>query len=251
MMFIQSQQSKSRVCLPRLSAHLFAATLLFGGVQATWGQDATESRWSTSNPPTPAMVHAPQKSEDNELRRLPPIDEEVTPEAKPSEAPQIEEQAKQPQVSSKPQSSLVSNEEADPVNWSSPKVVIGPETSTRTVSHEEVVSTDLPSMKASRYSSTSEAIPTAAPPKGQSRFSQAAPELPKQEVATQETTKPEDKPAANKPAEPVFARVFDEQVESSGITQPAVAAGEPSLSPIFACRLLGLRATKSESNTLR
>ncbi|PQO25925.1 hypothetical protein C5Y96_20945 [Blastopirellula marina] len=237
----QSQQSKSRVCLPRLSAHLAAATLLFGGVQATWGQDAAESRWSTNNPPTPAMVQASQKPQDQDLRRLPPIDQEVTSPAKPSSFTAIEQPAEKPQIAAQPQSAPLTAQNAEPVNWSSPKIVIGPEATTRTVSHEEVVTAPKQQMTPSRYSSAPETAQAAATNQGPSRFSQTAPESPKQEVA----------PEAEKPAAPVFARVFDEQVESSGITQPEVATEDTGLSPIFACRLLGLRATKSESNSVR
>lgn len=235
----QSQQSKTRVCLSRFSAHLAAATLLFGGVQATWGQDAAESRWSTSNPPTPAMVQASQKTQDSDLRRLPPIDQEVTPTAKPSSFTAAEKPAEKPQIAAQPQSAPPTGQNAVPVNWSNPNIVIGPETTTRMVSHEEVVEAPKTQRTASRYSSTPEATQAAATPQGPSRFSQAAPQTSQQEV----------EPEADKPAAPVFARVFDEQADSPGITQPEVATEDSGLSPIFACRLLGLRATKSESNS--
>lgn len=251
MTLMKSQKSKSQSRLPRLSTHLVAATLLFGGVQTVWGQDAGESRWSTSNPPTPAMVHTQQKPEDNGLRRLPPIDQEVKPEPKPSAVTATEKPTTPPQIAATPQSSPVADPKADPVNWSSPNVVIGPETSTRTVSHEEVVTAPKPQMTASRYSSAPEITPAAATPKGQSRFTQAAPAAPKKEVAPVASMPEVEKPAESKPAAPVFARVFDEQVESPGISQPEVATSDSGLSPIFACRLLGLRATKSESTTTR
>ena len=246
-----SQQSKSQSRLPRLSAHLVAVTLLFGGAHAVWGQDAGESRWSTSNPPTPAMVHMPQKPQDSGLRRLPPIDQEVQPGPKPSSFAATEKPAPEPQIAAIPQSSPAAEQKADPVNWSSPNVVIGPETAARTVSHEEVVATSKPPIKGSRYSSTPEITSAAAPPKGQSRFTQAAPATPKPEVAPIASPPAVEKPAESKPAAPVFARVFDEQVESPGISQPEVATSDSGLSPIFACRLLGLRATKSESTTTR
>lgn len=237
----QSQQSKTRVCLPRLSAHLFAATLLFGGVQTTWGQDAAESRWSTSNPPTPAMVQASQKPQDSELRRLPPIDQEVTQLANPSSMTASEKPAEKTQIAAQPQSATQTARQAEPVNWSSPNIVIGPESATRMVSHEEAVATPKQPRTASRYSSTSEVAQMATAPQGQSRFSQAAVETPQ----------PQDEPESSAPAAPVFARVFDEQTESPSLTQPEVATEDSGLSPIFACRLLGLRATKSESNSVR
>lgn len=247
MTLIQSQQSKSRVCLSRLSAHLVAATLLLGGVQTTWGQDASESRWSTSNPPTPAMVQTQQKPEDNGLRRLPPIDQEVTAEPKPSSVTPSEKPVDKPQIAAQPQPSAAEAEKADPVNWSSPNVVIGPEISSRTVSHEEVVTVPTPQSKPSRYSSAPEITQTAAAPKGQSRFTQAAPSV----SETPEKEKEEVAPEARKPVEPVFARVFDEETDSPGISQPEVATIDPSLSPIFACRLLGLRAIKTDETTTR
>ncbi|QDU75147.1 hypothetical protein Pan97_21700 [Bremerella volcania] len=240
MTLIQSQQSKTRVRLTRLSAQLIAASLLFGGMQTAWGQGA-ESRWSPSNPPTPAMVHMPQKPQDNGLRRLPPIDQEIAPKAEPSSVTPTEKPVEKPKIAAKPQSAALAAQKAEPVNWSSPNIVIGPETSARMVSHEEIVSVAKRQMKPSRYSSASETAPAAAAPTTQSRFTQRAAEKPKQEVESE----------ADKPAAAVFARVFDEEAETPGISQPEVATLDSGLSPIFACRLLGLRATKSESTTLR
>ncbi len=250
MMFIRSQQLKSRVNVLRLSAHLVAATLLLGGVQSTWGQ-AAESRWSTSNPPTPAMVHAAQKQQSGELRRLPPIDQESAPSQPPSSVTTTEEPADKPQIAGQPQSDPAVAKKADPVNWSSPKVVIGPEIETRTVSHEEVVAVEKPQAKASRYSSAPQITQTAAAPAGQSRFTQATNPAVSKEAEPKIEPASVDKPSDGKPSAPVFARVFDEQVEVPGITQPEAATGQSGLSPIFACRLLGLRATKSEANTVR
>jgi len=242
MTLIQSHKPKSETCLPRLTAHLAAVTLLLGGVQVAWGQTGTDSRWSTNNPPTPAMVHAPQKqAQDDGLRRLPPIDQEVTPDTKPTSVAPSANSGEKPEIAAQPQSTPGVGPKADPVDWSNPKVVIGPETSARTVSHEEVVTTPMPQRTASRYSSAPEISQEVVAPKGKSRFTQQPTEAPQKEA----------KPAKSKPAAPVFARVFDEEAESPGITQPEVASIDPSLSPIFACRLLGLPATKQDESTLR
>lgn len=240
MTLIQSHQSKSQVCFPRLSSHLLAVTMLLGVTQVAWGQDAA-ARWSTSNPPTPAMVHAPRNPQDNGLRRLPPIDQVGVTPPNPSSLTPSEQPADAPEIAGIPQSALLSGEKTNPVNWSSPNIVIGPETPGRMVSHEEIVDAPKRERKPSRYSNASQPTQTVSAPAGPSRFTQSAPAKPKQEV----------EPAAEKPAAPIFARVFDEEVESPGITQPEVATIDASLSPIFACRLLGLRATKSEANTLR
>ncbi|MBA2114903.1 hypothetical protein [Bremerella alba] len=242
MTLIQGHPLKSQVCLTRLSAHLIAAALLVGGMHSASGQDAAGQRWSTNNPPTPASVHASEKPQDKDLRRLPPIDQEGASTPKPSFITPSEKTAATPEIAAKPQSVAMPAKKADPVNWSSPKVVIGPEGSSRTVSHEELVAAPQPQIKKSRYSSALQPKPAVSASTGQSRFTQAAPEKPK----------PEAKPPASKSSAPVFARVFDEEFETPGITQPEVATtNDDSLSPIFACRLLGLRATKSEANTLR
>lgn len=242
MTLIQSRKPKSEARLSRFAAYLAAGMLVLGAAPIAWGQGATDSRWSTSNPPTPAMVHAPQKqAQDDGLRRLPPIDQEVTPNSKPTSVAATEKPGVKPEIAGKPQSTAGSAKEADPVDWSNPKVVIGPETSTRMVNHEEMVTTPMPQKSASRYSSAPEVSPKMAATQGKSRFTQKPAEAPKKEA----------KPAESKPAAPVFARVFDEETESPGITQPEVAAIDPSLSPIFACRLLGLPATKQDATTVR
>jgi len=240
MTLIPSQPMISRVRYLRTAAHLLMATLLWGSTQTAWGQGLGESRWSTSNPPTPAMIDPAKEPQDNGLRRLPPIDQEEAARPKPSSVTASEKPDTKPEIAAKPQSAPAIAQKAEPVDWSNPNIVIGPENSTRMVSHEEVVTAPQPKRKPSRYSSTPQPAQTAAP-KTQSRFTQAAAEKAPAQVER----------STEKPAAPIFARVFDEQVESAEITQPEVATGDSDLSPIFACRLLGLRATKSEATTVR
>ena len=220
--------------LPKMFSGLVLAATILGAVPSAWGQANGFSRWSSSNPPTPSQVAQPANQADEVPRRLPPVEEEVT--AKPS-TPSFGN-TEEARVAAQPQRRSPSAETAKSVDWSNPAVVIGPET--RQVSHEEV-------------------IPSAPEPSRNS-----ASTVPSGSRFTQSNVAPVDTESAPEPGsgKSVFARVFDETNEvadpsaeetaSDAAIESASEAGvEPKsadeeLSPIFACRLLGLRTTKAE-----
>lgn len=223
------------------------------------------SRWSTANPPTPAAIgvlpevsvpdvrvssRPPSPSADNSpvadngLRRLPPVEdtvEETPPVAEPNHSDLKPEEAptEQPQRSA--------SRPAGPVDWSNPHVVIGPQPTSRTVSHEEMISTPPEShAQASRYSRIAGAAL-------QADAEQLTAATESRYAEPQVTTVPQlaDEPQNSSTRQPVFARVFDETVPSDGLAEvpeeKVSTAGAPGkLSPIFACRLLGLPATKEQ-----
>ncbi|GAA4422129.1 hypothetical protein [Bremerella cremea] len=208
-----------------------------------WGQQLTASRWSTDNPPTPSLVDPQIKPSDAELRRLPPIDDQPPV---PTQTNTVSSAGVAPQVgpvAAKPQNASLPTHAADPVDWSRPSVVIGPEVSGRTVSHEEALTASQPQPGTnSRFASMPSLPKMPAPPAGGSRFTHSAP------PALPPVAAPEKK-AEKKPSQPIFARVFDEEVEQKELSQPEVAtSNDDGLSPIFACRLLGLPAIKAENN---
>lgn len=243
----QFHRSTSKNSVQQILTHLAAGCVAIGGIQAAWGQDTSGSRWSTNNPPTPAMIETQSQSNDAELRRLPPIEEEgTTPAAQPQKSAATAE-AKFA-AAAKPTPS-VTKPLADPVDWSNPSVVIGPEMANRPVSHEEIVAAPKP--RKSRYSSAPQPDAAPATASSGSRFSQTAPvETPSPAAAETE-----------KPSAAVFARVFDEEIESPvqedpamdqpEISQPELAETCGDLSPIFACRLLGLPKTQGEESAQR
>ncbi len=231
---------------------MFAGLVLTASTLATispvWGQYAGESRWSAANPPTPSLVDQANIPDDDQLRRLPPIDE-VSPPNQPSAptTPPTAVAKQEEKIAANPQNTAARAVTAPPVDWSNPSVVIGPEA--RMVSHEEVVAA--PRSRPSRYSeepATQVEMPAA---HAGSRFTQAPAAAP----VTQQT-----EPSA-KSENSVFARVFDESenhvekpvMPEANAPQPVgeVAAVDSDLSPIFACRLLGLPATKAEQTTPR
>lgn len=236
------------VGLSKMFAGLVLTASTLATISPVWGQYGGESRWSTANPPTPALVDQGNIPDDDQLRRLPPIDE-VSPSYQPPTpshpaAPQPAGAMREDKVAAKPQTAAADPALAKPVDWSNPSVVIGPEA--RTVSHEEVVAQ--PQVRPSRYSSESAASPQLPVSHGGSRFTQ-------EEVVAPVTQQAESSSASDSS---VFARVFDENEDNA--PQPEVAqpvAEEPApetlvvdsdLSPIFACRLLGLPATKGEDD---
>lgn len=221
--------------LPQVFATLVLTATVLGVVPTAWGQGDGFSRWSSSNPPTPSQVAQPGNQANDVPRRLPPVEEEV---ASKQWTPSFDE-AGEARVAAQPSYRSSATNTAKPVDWSNPSVVIGPQT--RQVSHEEVIpSAPEPSL--------SEASPVASG----SRFTQS-------NVAPVDS----DPTPKAKPGKSIFARVFDETNEiaspsasdsdTEASLEDASAAGvEPEsaddeLSPIFACRLLGLRTTKAEA----
>lgn len=237
---------------------LLLAAGIVGHATLVQAQEAPVSPWSAAHPPTPANLRPTTLSVSDDLRRLPPVESEaslpssfVEPPTETDAAAALPPTPQQP-VSAAP-SPAVASVEADPVkevtpvsvDWSQPRVVIGPEGKTQfTKSHDNVAIADPLPQTRDRHASAH------APdqPPARSRFSP----LP-----------PEEQPAAARAIEQqtIVARVFDETAPPS-IDDQATAANpvemgsltnavqeeseavatplrEP-LSPIFACRLLGL-----------
>ncbi|RCS56007.1 hypothetical protein DTL42_01060 [Bremerella cremea] len=265
-----SSNSRNRATgVSKMFAGLVLAATSLATLSPVWGQYTGGSRWSSANPPTPAAVDQANIKVDDQLRRLPPIEEEVTPSS--FSAPVANDTAQHPSGSTKPSEEVAANPQkssvdpytAAPVDWANPSVVIGPEG--RMVSHEEVVGA--PQGHASRYSKDLAAEPQLPASHAGSRFTESAgmaPVTPQVEAAT----------ASGKS---VYARVFDENDDN--VEQPALpesvdqtpaanmpetqepvdetlegdepATSKADLSPIFACRLLGLPATQAEEPTQR
>lgn len=219
-----------KTSFPKMFASFVLAATILGCVSETWGQGNGFSRWSSSNPPTPSQVAQPVAPADELPRRLPPVEEEVTtgPQASSFANPG------KTRVAARPQSHRSAADTAKPVNWSNPSIVIGPET--RQVSHEEAI----PSARTPSHDS-------AATISSGSRFTQSS-------VAPVDT----DIVPTPKSGKSIFARVFDETeelpnqptAEAETATSPdsdvEPESADDELSPIFACRLLGLRTTKAE-----
>lgn len=278
------QTTRFRACTKRTCKwlSLLVLTGLVGiassGLQA---EEAASSRWSAANPPTPASlgpipdVAPPNRmgageptagdAIGNGLRRLPPVEDTSLAE-EPNETA-----AAQAEIASPPsaQPSAEPARPAPPVDWSRPHVVIGPEVAERQVSHEETVLTPAAAQgQLSRFSQMADGMLTAA----------AAPS-PAATVSRYEETSAREVQPVSVARQPVFARVFDETspaVETMSATVSETApesvakaadTPEPSgtpetpetrgvLSPIFACRLLGLpalseapRAARSDETT--
>jgi len=195
-------------------------------VAATTASAQPASRWSTSSPPTPAVLKSDNEPKDNGLRRLPPIDEQASSPAA-SVAMTSQPQSRRVVPSSPPKAA-----EPDPVDWSTPKVVVGPSPSINAVANQS-----------SRYSTPSAngatlpALKTE-PPKT-SRFSSKPANQNASSVRLPTSEMPEERSS-----EPVFARVFDE-------TEPEVmlASAEEGVSSIFICRILGFPAIATRSGS--
>lgn len=250
--------SNIRNRVPGLSK-MFAGLVLTASTLATispvWGQYTGESRWSVANPPTPTLVDQGNVPRDDQLRRLPPIDQVSPPNYSPAPSPEVGPRQPGGNAPESPLDVAAKAANAQPVDWSNPRVTIGPDS--RVVSHEEALST--PQNRPSRYSSAPAAQPQSPTSQGGSRFTQTAPVAP----VTQDDGSSAGKP---KSGNSVFARVFDENeetVEQASMQEPIaqpqvaqkpvtegptdeVAAVDSGLSPIFACRLLGLPATNGE-----
>lgn len=210
----------------------------------SFGQQLTGSRWSTENPPTPGLVDPQAAQVDEGLRRLPPVEDEEQVKPTASVFSSNESGASKPGIAVQPQNQGEPPHESGLMDWDNPSVVIGPDQTTRMVSHEQLVAQQERHLKGSRYSNMTEQIAASEPqPQANSRFTMPAFDEPL------ETKKPE--PCQG--SEGVFARVFDEEASAGrSLSQPGVATTtKDGLSPIFACRLLGLPATKVEEESMR
>ena len=207
-------------------------------------QQSAGSRWTTGNPPTPSLVDPQAGDHDEGLQRLPPIENEGNVKPTASRFSSNHSPIATPGIAAQPQNQEPVAQGGDLVDWDHPNVVIGPEQTTRTVSHEELVAAQKPPKRESRYSNAAQESPVDEAQKtANSRF-----KPPSFDVAP-EKSEPEHSHAS----EGVFARVFDEETTAGrNLTQPEVAtSSKDGLSPIFACRLLGLPATKIEEEPIR
>ncbi len=237
---------------------LLLAAGIVGHATLVQAQEAPVSPWSAAHPPTPANLRPATLSVSDDLRRLPPVEPEASlpsglaePPAEPEAAADLPHTPQQP-ISAPPSPAVASVEagtdkEVTPVavDWSQPRVVIGPEGTTQFANARENVAMADP-LPQTRDRPASAHAPDQPP--ARSRFSPLPPEgqpaaartIERQTIVARvfdETAPPkvDDRMTAADPAETgPLAKAAQEESETT-----AAPLREP-LSPIFACRLLGL-----------